>query len=179
MKFKVGSTNRAKVEAVQEILQDYPHLKDAAVEGIRTDSAVADQPKSLDETVQGAVNRARAAKGDAEYGVGIESGMMQVPQTKGGYMDVCAAAIYDGAEFHIGLSSAWEFPDKEVTDLIINGDMNMSEAINHAGLTTNAEIGSAEGAIGIMTKGRIDRKEYTKQALRMALIHIDQYNQYI
>ncbi len=173
MRITVASTNKAKVDAVTEVLKEYPHLAHAEIQSVSTRSDVSDQPKSLDETIQGAMNRARNSFADCEYSIGIESGLMAVPYTKGGYMDVCAAAIYDGKEFHIGLSSAWEFPDPKVTNLIMQGGMNMSEAINHAGITSNPGIGSAEGAVGIFTKGRVDRKEYTKQALRMALIHID------
>lgn len=173
MRIAVGTKNGAKLEAVREIIKDYSHLADAQVEGVGTQSGVADQPKSLKETIEGAINRARASKGHAEYGIGIESGLMEVPYTKGGYMDVCACAIYDGTEFHLGLSSAWEFPDANITKLMIMEGMDMSKAINHVGMTNNANIGAAEGAIGILTKGRVDRKEYSKQALRMALIHID------
>jgi inosine/xanthosine triphosphatase len=173
MKFVVGSTNTAKIDAVAEILKEYPHLAHTEVRGTKTDSGVSDQPKSLEETVQGAMNRARAARGDAEYGVGIESGLMQVPSTKSGYMDVCACAIFDGKEFHLGLSSAWEFPDPKIMRHMLEDGMDMSQAINHVGLTKNPHIGAAEGAIGILTKGRIDRKEYSKQALRMALIHLE------
>ena len=54
--------------------------------------------------------------------------------------------------------------------------LDMSEAINKMGLTNNPNIGAAEGAIGILTKGRVDRKEYTKQALRMAFIHLEQFD---
>ncbi len=98
---------------------------------------------------------------------------MQVPFSKTGHMDVCACAIYDGREFHLGLSSAWEFPDKKVLDYMLNDGLDMSQAINKAGLTKNPKVGSEEGAIGILTKGRLDRKEYTKQALRTALIHLE------
>lgn len=173
MKIVVGTTNAAKVAAVAEILKEYPHLADAHIVAVKTDSGVSEQPKSLDETIQGAVNRARTARGEHDFGVGIESGLMAVPQTKSGYMDVCACALYDGREFHLGLSSAWEFPDPAITKLIVENGMDMSQAINHAGLTTDSNIGAGGGAIGILTKGRVDRKEYTKQALRMALIHID------
>ncbi len=169
----VGTTNKVKVDAVREILKEYAHLAEANVRSVKTESGVSDQPKSLEETIRGAMNRAQSARGDSTYGFGIESGLMSVPKTKSGFMDVCACAIYDGTEFHLGLSSAWEFPDPNVTKLMTEQGMNMSEAINHTGMTSNAEIGAAEGAIGILTKGRVDRKEYSKQAIRMALIHID------
>ncbi len=172
----VGSKNPAKVDAVREILQEYSHLKDLEVVGTDVSSDVPDQPRSLEETTNGAVNRAKNAFGQCTYSVGIESGLMPVPHTKSGYMDVCVVAIYDGSELHLGLSSAFEFPDTEITRMIMEDGLDMSEAINKAGMTADPKIGSGQGAIGILTKGRVDRKEYTKQALRMALIHIDNHD---
>jgi inosine/xanthosine triphosphatase len=173
MKINVASQNKSKVEAVKEILLDYPHLVHAEIISMSTESGVANQPKSLDETMQGAMNRAKGAWKDCDYSIGLESGLMHVPMSNTGYMDVCVCAIYDGKEFHFGFSSAWEFPDRKITDLMIKDGLDMSEAINKAGLTNNPKVGSEEGAIGILTKGRMDRKEYTKQALRTALIHIE------
>lgn len=176
MKIIVGSKNQAKVNAVAEILREYPHLTGAEVSGAETTSGVSDQPKSLEETVQGAKNRAKEVFGACDYSIGIESGLMHVPGSKSGYMDVCVCAIYDGTEFHVGLSSAWEFPDVSTTNLMVKDGLNMSQAINKAGMTKNPHVGSAEGAIGILTKGRMNRKEYTKQALRTALIHLERFD---
>lgn len=173
MKVIVGSTNKAKVEAVEEILREYPHLAAAKVTKTDVSSDISAQPKSLEETVRGAMNRARNAFHDSDYAIGLESGLMEVPYTKSGYMDVCACAIYDGKEFHIGLSSGWEFPDKRITESILLEGIDMSQAINKFGLTKSETVGSEEGAVGILTKGRVDRKAYSKEALRMALIHID------
>ena len=172
----VGSKNEAKVDAVAEILLEYPHLSHAKVSGMEASSEVSNQPKSLDETIKGAMNRARNSFKHCDYSVGIESGLMHVPHSKGGYMDVCVAVIYDGKEFHIGLSSAWEFPDTRVTDLMIKDGLDMSQAINKVGLTNNPHIGREQGAIGILTKGRLDRKAYTKQALQTALIHLESFD---
>jgi non-canonical (house-cleaning) NTP pyrophosphatase len=97
---------------------------------------------------------------------------MKVPETKSGFMDVCVCAIFDGKNFHLGLSSAFEYP-KEITRLINEDGLNATEAANKIGLTTNPKLGSAEGIIGIITKGRITRKEYTKQAIRTALMHLE------
>lgn len=169
----VGSTNRAKVEAVEEILKEYPHLAQAEVRGVAVESVVSAQPLSLDETIRGAMHRGEVAYPGANYGIGLESGLMEVPHTKSGYMDVCACAIYDGTTFHLGLSSGWEFPDPRIMKMMLEDGLDMSEAINAVGLTQSETIGMEEGAIGILTKGRIDRKEYTKQALSMALIHLD------
>ena len=176
LKINVGSKNKAKVEAVAETVHEYPHLHEAIVNGVEASSGVSDQPITLDETVLGAMNRARGAFVDCDYSIGLESGLMAVKGTKSGYMDVCVCAIYDGKEFHLGLSSAWEFPDKRIIKTMFDEGLDMSQAINKFGLTNNPKIGSEQGAIGIMTKGRIDRKAYTRQALQMALIHLEQFD---
>lgn len=176
MKIIVGTKNKAKLDAVSEILHEYPHLATAEISSTEAVSEVSDQPKSLEETIRGAKNRAQSVFKECDYSIGIESGLMHVPGSKSGYMDVCVCAIYDGNEFHLGLSSAWEFPDVSTTKLIIDEGLDMSQAINKAGMTKNPQIGSAEGAIGILTKGRMNRKEYTKQALRTALIHLEQFD---
>jgi len=168
----VGSKNTIKINAVKEILHDYLYLKDADIITAESLSEVSDQPKSLEETVKGAMNRAKNVFQNCDYSFGIESGLMAVPGTKTGHMDVCVCAIFDGKEYHLGLSSAWEAP-KEVANYMLNEGLDMNDAAYKAGFTKNRRIGSAEGLIGIMTKGRLTRKEYTKEAIRTALIHVD------
>ncbi len=172
MRINVASKNPVKVEAVKEVLNSYPDLASYEIVGIQTNSGVSEQPKSLEETVQGAVNRATVVYNGCVYSFGIESGLMQVPQTKTGSMDFCACAIYDGKNYHLGLSCAFEFPTK-VTQMIHKEGIDANEAFYRLRLTANKKIGSYEGAIGMLTKGRISRKEYTKQAIQMALIHLE------
>ncbi|MDA1337332.1 MAG: inosine/xanthosine triphosphatase [bacterium] len=173
MKIHIGSKNKAKIDAVTELLDEYPHLRNADIHSFETSSSVADQPKSLEETVQGAMGRAKEVFQNSTYGFGIESGLMKVPNTKSGFMDVCVCAIYDGTEYHLGLSSAWEAP-KKVMEYMLNDGLNMSDAACKAGLTDDQQIGSGKGLVGIMTKGRLDRKAYTKEAIRTALIHLEE-----
>src|SRR3989338_4699185 len=161
MKINIGSINTVKVGAVSEIIQDYPHLSDAVLRELQTDSGVSVQPKSLEETIQGAMNRAKNVFDDCDYSIGIESGLMHVPNTKTGYMNVCVCVIFDGKEFHIGLGPAFEYPG-DVTRLVFEEGLDIDQAFFKAGLTDNQDIGSAEGVIGSLTKGRITRKEYTK-----------------
>ena len=72
---------------VQELLQEYPHLKNATVSSYEITSEVSDQPKSLDETIQGAMNRAKGVfekGGDYGFGKGgiLESGGLIQPVDK-------------------------------------------------------------------------------------------------
>jgi non-canonical (house-cleaning) NTP pyrophosphatase len=84
MKIKVGTKNKAKVDSVVEIVEEYPHLKESVIEGISIASGVSDQPKSLEETINGAMNRAKGVFVDCDYGIGLESGLMSVPMSKSG-----------------------------------------------------------------------------------------------
>ena len=167
------SKNKVKIEAVSEILKDYPDFKNAEIFSKEADSEVSHQPKSLEETIEGAIKRAKNSFSNCNYSFGLESGLMKVPETKTGYMDVCVCSIYDGEHYNLGLSSAFEFP-KKVIDLIFGRSMNdANQAFYNTGLTQDKKIGSSEGAIGMLTKGRVTRKDYTKQAIYMALIHLE------
>lgn len=171
MKINIASKNPAKVGALKEILIGCSFLRGAKVYPVDAVSGVDNQPKSLEETIKGAMNRAKNAFQDCDYSFGLESGLMRVPKTNTGYMDVCVCAIFDGKEYCLGLSSAWEPPEK-VVEYIIQEGMDMNEAAFKAGLTENSKIGSAEGLIGVVSKGMIIRKEYTKEAIRTALIRL-------
>ncbi len=172
MRISIASKNPVKVAAVREVIGDYDFLKGAEVASVEVESGVSEQPKSLEETVQGAMNRARNAFRGFSYSIGLESGLMKVPQTKTGSMDFCACAIYDGREYHLGLSCAFEFPPV-VTRMIHELGIDANEAFYRSGLTKDRKIGSSQGGIGLLTKGRLTRKEYTKQAVRMALVYLE------
>ena len=177
MKINIGSKNKAKIEALKEILKEYPDFLNAEVVSKDVASEVSDQPKSLDETIKGAMNRAKNSFMDCSYGFGLESGLMKVPETKSGYMDFTACAIFDGKIFHLGLSSCFEYPPK-VVDYILKENENISNAFKNLGLTEKDNLGAEEGAIGILTKNRLTRKKYTQEAVRMALIHLENKNLY-
>jgi inosine/xanthosine triphosphatase len=168
MKVGVGSKNKTKVNAVVEILHDYPMFNGAEISGIDVQIEQFGHPKSLDETVAGAVNRAKQAYENNDYGFGIESGLMTVPQTKSGYMEVAVCVIYDGKQIYMGLSQGYEWP-KKVLDKILEG-MDGSQAMKTTGLTQYEKLGEHEG---IFSKGRTNRTEYNKGAIVMALMHLE------
>src|ERR1035437_9296389 len=112
MKIGVGSKNKTKVNAVADLLKNYPMFEGAQIDGVDVIVEEFGHPKSLDETVAGAINRAKQAHIGHDYGFGIEGGLMKVPQTKSGYMEVAVCAIFDGQQIHLGLSQAHEWPKK-------------------------------------------------------------------
>jgi inosine/xanthosine triphosphatase len=171
MNIKVASTNPQKIQAVKDLAPEYEVLKDAHIEGMSVPSGVSEQPKTIDETVLGAMNRSKNAFVDCDLSFGIESGLMVIPGTKAGVMDVCVCAVYDGKQHHLGLSSAFDIPEKIMQ--LMEGGMTMQDACYKAGITENKNLGSSEGLIGILTKGRVSRLTYTKQAVMAAMIHLE------
>ncbi|HEX4839647.1 MAG TPA: DUF84 family protein, partial [Rhabdochlamydiaceae bacterium] len=112
MAIAIGTTNQAKIQALEEILQDYSFFDTKKVIAVSADSGVSNQPLSLQETIQGAKNRAEKAafSCDATYGFGIESGLMEAPGTKTGFLHVSVCAIFDGKSHYVGLSTGFEVP---------------------------------------------------------------------
>lgn len=172
MKIGVGSKNRTKINAVKELLLDYPMFENAEVIGVDVKVEEFGHPKSLDETVAGAVDRAKQSYLNNDYGFGIEGGLMVVPQTKSGYMEVAVCAIFDGKQIHLGLSEACEWP-KLAIDAILNKGMDGSQAMKAVGLTSHEKLGEHEGLISILTKGRMNRTTFNKSAVKMALLHLE------
>ena len=129
-------------------------------------------PKNIQEVVDGAIDRAKKAQVGNDYGFGIESGLLAVPHTKSGYVEVAACVIYNGAQTHLGLSPGFEWP-KKVIDGILNKGLDGSQAVKDAGLTSQEKVGENEGIIGILTRARMSRTQYNKAAIMMALTHLE------
>ncbi len=174
MKIHVGSTNQTKVQAVKDAVILYPKLfSNPEVIGIDVNVALFGHPKNIRETVEGAVERAKNAFTDCGYSFGIEGGLMEVPYTKTGFMEVGACAIYDGKNFHIGLGPAYEWPT-EVTKMIVSGKADASLAFKQLGYTHHEKLGAvAGGIIGSLTEGRLTREDFTKYSIIMALIQLE------
>ena len=177
MKINIGSKNPAKINALKEISKEYPEFADAEIISKEVSTGVSEQPKSLQETVEGAMQRARNSFNDCDYSFGLESGLMPVPYTKTGYMDTTVCAIYDGKNFHLGLSSSFEYPPK-ILKYMFENEKDASSAFRELKLTDEPYIGWGDGIIGVLTKNRLNRKEYTKEAIRTALIHLENKNLY-
>ena len=171
MKIHIGTKNPSKITAVKEAFLLYEEFANAEFVSMTADSGVSDQPKSLNEVITGAKNRAKISFKNCEYSVGLESGLMKVADTNTGYVDVCVCIIYDGENFFLGMGPGLEFPKNVVKDIFENG-MNASDSTRKNGLTESEYIGHEEGIVGILTRGKINRKEYHKSSVIMALLQV-------
>lgn len=165
----VASMNKNKVNAVREIFPSHEIIS------VPCESGVREQPIGLPEIIQGAVTRAKTVFGDCEYSVGIEDGIAQVPMTGSGYMNFCCCAIYDGKAIYLGMGPAFEYPP-DCTQRVVDEGITISEAF--IPLTEKLDIGHEEGIIGWLTNGKISRKDYTKPAVEMAKVQIDNLELY-
>ncbi|KAJ1621292.1 inosine triphosphate pyrophosphatase-like protein, partial [Pavlovales sp. CCMP2436] len=168
----VGSANDVKVQAVAQALAGYPRFATLLVVGFKAPSAVSEQPRNMEETLRGARNRARAAFASRATGVqlafGIESGVFEMGEQA---FDVCACVAFDGTIEAVGWSSAFQIPPS-VAGFVREG-MDLSQASSAAGISADPKLGSGQGLIGLLSDGRIDRLEYTKQAVTVCMIGID------
>src|SRR5262249_41360296 len=115
----VGSTNPVKIGAVRAVLG--PLVSAATIDGVAVQSTVPDQPVGDEETIRGAIARARAAlvARRADLGVGIEGGVVH---EQDGAMRTCAwAAIVDAhGTSGVGGSLAMALPAR-VAEMIRGG----------------------------------------------------------
>lgn len=179
MKISVGTTNKGKIEAVNRAITVYELLKNADVQGVNVQSGVNDQPIGMEMILRGAMNRAKAAFefSECDLAFGLESGIFPAPFTKSDYFDTCACAIYDGKEFHLGLSSCVEFPSFMIKK-VINEGKNISEAAVDMGIFEDVSLRESVGTVGKLTHGKLTRIDYTYQSIITAMVHLQNKEYY-
>lgn len=165
MKIAIGSTtSESKVRATETVCaRAFPA---AVVVAIPVPSAVSAQPTSDEETIRGAFFRAREARrlADADLGIGIEGGVHR--DRWGVWMCAWVAAVdRHGRE---GLSCGVRFQLPEwMASRALGGE--------ELGAMVDAHLGHENaheefGAIGLLTRGILDRQAALEQAVAAALI---------
>jgi inosine/xanthosine triphosphatase len=178
MKIIVGSKNPVKVGAVEEAFKRY--FKDCEVVGLEVESGVSAQPMSELETMNGARQRAYSAlRNDesADYGVGLEGGVTEVNPTspnwsgvrgRRGRMFECAWVAIVSKDGREGLGGGlyFELPEKVAEKLRAGGELGpvMDE------MSGENNVKQKMGAIGMFTKGELDRKQAYVQIVLSAMI---------
>ncbi|MFQ5969467.1 MAG: inosine/xanthosine triphosphatase [Nitrososphaerales archaeon] len=162
----VGTSNRIKVEATKEAFEHF--YKTVRVVNVSLNNLAA-QPITLHGTINGAVTRAKTALNkfkDAEMGVGIEAGLMEIPGANT-YLNVQFAAVIDHHDkLTIGSSPGFQLSD-EVAKLVLIERIEVDKAVEF--LYNIKDIGEKRGMIDLMTKGAMNRKELIINALIMAI----------
>lgn len=164
-KVAVGSTNRVKVDAVRNVFTQAFGLVEVVSEV--PDHGVEKQPMS-GRILEGALRRARNSleKAGADYGVGIEAGLV-LDEFTGSYMDVQYCVIMDrSGRVTVGRGPGFEYPPA-VTKTVLEGG-SVGETMSS--ITGIENIGRRSGSIGFLSDGLIDRTSLSEIAVLMALI---------
>ena len=161
MDIAVGSANQVKVSAVRSVMERvYGEVRITAVD---VPSGVPPQPFE-GQTHEGSRNRALAALGDHDMAVGIEAGVFEMLD---GLYDIqhCTIVSRDGRETY-GHGSGFRYPDA-IAALVRDG-MTVGDAVHE--VYGDTDIGKKQGAVGLLSKGLIDRKTLTEQSVTAAMI---------
>lgn len=163
MRVCVGSTNPTKVRAVERVFCRV--FKDVEVIGLDIDPGVPVQPTSEREIIRGAVARAKKAlrAGRGDYGVGIEGGIARFGRR---WYNLGLAVVVDKrGRIGTGTSGWFECPPKILKKLKKGKELGeiMDELVGKKGTKRD------EGAIGIFTRGAVDRTSLYEHAVWMAL----------
>ena len=165
MKVVVGSKNPVKLKATENILnQIYSQVE---VEAKHADSEVPDQPIGLETTINGAINRAKNVfSTEFDLSVGIESGLLEVPHSITGYLDIQWCAIFDGEKITLGVSAGFEYPPL-IIEKVMEG-MEVGDVMDQ--VTGVDRLGEKKGAVSYLSNGLLDRTGNTEQCVLMAMI---------
>lgn len=162
----VGSKNPVKIACTDSAFhQAFPGS--FLVEGLNVSSGVSDQPYGDLETYEGAYNRAVNSKNvfpEADYWVGIEGGVDLVE----GEMNAFAWVVVLDREGKLGKAKTSTFFLPQALVDLLEAGMELGEADDKVFDRSNSKQGN--GAVGILTNGAVDRKEYYQQAVVLALI---------
>lgn len=162
----VGSRNPVKITCTESGFHQ-AFNSSYLVEGLNVGSGVASQPMGDVETYQGALNRAQNSKlvfPEADFWVGIEGG---VDEFQGEMLAFAWVVIID-REGKIGKAkTSVFFLPKSIAKLVKSG-MELGKADDHFFQRENSK--EQDGAVGILTNGVLDRKNYYQQAVLLALV---------
>jgi inosine/xanthosine triphosphatase len=163
LRILVGTANRVKVDAVKEAFSK-TYQEEIVVKGLSIKSGVPAQPKG-EEVFKGAYNRAfecSKVKGYDFY-VGIEGGTAR----HFGKIFTFAVVCIINSKGKTSMATSGHFPlPKELIELLEKG-MELGDAIDL--ITGRKGAKYEEGAVGILTKGVITRKDLYVHAVILAL----------
>jgi inosine/xanthosine triphosphatase len=127
---------------------------------------VRDQPWGDDETIRGALTRARAALAEsgAELAVGIEGGVVE---GEGGALRTCAWAAVVARDGRSGVGGSLAMPLPDAVARLVRVGTELGHAMDAVSGGRDTKHGA--GAVGILTAGLIDRQRAYEVILTYAL----------
>jgi inosine/xanthosine triphosphatase len=159
----VGSTNPVKIGASRAVIARVAPA--ARVDGVSVSSTVRDQPWGDGETIHGARSRAVAAREalGADLGIGIEGGVVEDEDG----LRTCAWAVVVGSSDRQGRGGSLAMPLPPLVADLVRGGLELGHAMDRVAGTQNVK--QAQGAVGLLTLGLIDRQRAYEALITYAL----------
>ncbi len=162
-KISIGSENPAKVAAVENAVKRI--WPDAAVVAVKVAAGVNEQPRSDDEAIEGATNRARLSlqKTGSDIGIGLESCTLDTRY--GMFTTGWVVAVGRGNEAGMGSTGSILLPERVASE--IRNGKELGPVMD--GLIGGHNTKQKQGAIGILTGNRVTRTMSFENAVIFAL----------
>jgi inosine/xanthosine triphosphatase len=167
IKIAIGSTNPVKIQAVKNVLDASSEIIPCSVQ-----SHVRPQPLSDEETLQGAINRAKNCleQTESNLAIGLEAGVVLLQNQ----VYLCHwGAIVDRKQNVYFTNGPLILLPLEYRKALWEGK-NLEDIMHQS--TGIQCLGAKEGAIGIFTENRLNREQVLTQMVK-ALIGQYQYYQ--
>ena len=168
----VASTRVPKVNGVRRamlrLLGSSAHASDRfLIETTEAASGVSDTPRSIEEMMRGAENRARAVHrsvpSETVVSIGVEGGLFMM---NGLTFLQSWCCVFDGTHVHFGSAGALELPDVLATDVMRNG-AELGDAIDR--FAQQKDVRSRQGTYGVLTADIVTREDSFEEAALLAL----------
>lgn len=165
----VGSENPVKIKATKNVFK--ARYGECKVIGKPVNTGLPDQPIGLSQTLEGAVRRARQAiraLPDADFSIGIEAGLIEIPCEGTRYFDQQFAAVLDSEGWlTLGGGPSFEYPSAVAEQVL---SLGVASGTIFASLSGISNIGWKQGVIGYISKRSFSRLSITELAISMALL---------
>lgn len=159
----VGSTNIVKIKACREVIEPFGYQ----VIGKDSQSLVSNQPKSDEETILGAINRALNLK-EGYLRIGLEAGVTY--QNNILFLVNWGALVDENENVYVAGGTRIPLP-KEIENLIFNEKLELADAMDK--YYNTIDIKHHSGAIGFFTEDQIKREEIFTHIVKLL------YGQYL
>jgi inosine/xanthosine triphosphatase len=134
---------------------------------VESRSGVSDTPKSIEELMLGAQQRAQSAfqnnENEMVLSIGVEGGLFK----SGGRIFLQSwACVFNGVQFYFGSSGSIELPN-ELAETVMNDGIDLGIAIDR--FAQEADVRSKQGTFGILTRDLVTREDSFETAVTFAL----------
>jgi inosine/xanthosine triphosphatase len=177
MKVIIASKNPVKLASVQRAFSTYFSDQTLEYAALEVDSQVRDQPLTIQETITGAVNRARnASSKDADYAVGIEGGIsfQDIHDHEYG-VEISWVCVRDCRTGKSEIASSAGFAVFPKVLKHIHAGKNLSQAMETEYGLTN--LGQKNGYIGWLSNDIVTRESSNFEAVLLALSSLHKESQ--